>query len=418
MLVVVASSAGAAYAQDAIVEGKGVKVGEGTVVRPILGIETGWVSNLYYDDTDQTQVAALRLMAAFSTGSAGEERTKVEAPEGDQDKVSQGEPPSVKWALGAKLRYTEYPFSSQRAEMQRNLGADANLDLVIKPQGTFRVELSDKFARDTNPTNFESRFQVNRDVNELKTGLVYQPGGRAITAGLHYQNRIDYFESSDQSFASRIQHQVLLSADWQWLPITKFSFEGSYGIYLPLDNSSWKQESSPISGRIGIASAITEKTFGRASLGWAYAGYSFGEGYNTPVGDLEFGYRYSPTGKFSIAYSYDFNDSINANFFRDHAVLFKLDQQINRWVFDGIFDVRLRGYRGVPPQLMASSPNRDDFVMGVLARLRYLYRDRLSFSGTWRSTVDQTNFRYTAGPGVDNPSYDRHEFMLGATAAF
>ncbi len=409
---------GSAHAQDALVEGKGVKVGEGTVLRPVIGVETGYVSNLFYDNQNETQVPSLSIVGSVATGSANKDRTDTDTPEGEESQFSKGEAAALDWAAGVRLRYTEFPFASKPANLQRNLGADANLRVIVKPEGKFRFEFFDLFARDTNPTNFESNLQINRVVNSLRTGLVYQPGGRAITAGLHYKNRVDVFESGDHDFANRVQHSLILSAGWQWLPITKFTFEGSFGFFGPLGTSAWKQESNPIRGRVGVASAITEKTFGRASVGWGYAGYSFGEGYNTPIGDIEFGYRYAPTGKFSIAYSYDFQDSVNANYFRDHGVLFKLDHQIDKFVFDGILDVRLRGYRGVPPQLMGTSANREDFLIGARARLRYLYRDWLSFNATWLSNVDQTDFRYTAAPVPDDPSYIRHELRLGAMAAF
>jgi len=405
--------------QVSLVDGPGVKVGEGTVLRPIVSAETGFVSNLFYESTDTTQVAALRIMAALSTGSASPSRTDAEASEGQAGEESKGEAPSMIWSAGGRLTYTEFPFASTSATMQRNLAADANIRLVIKPEGTFRFEFSDHFARVTNPTNFESRGQLNREANELLTGVVYQPGGRAITAGLHYKNRVDVFENGDHDFANRVQHTAILSAGWQWLPITKFSFQGSFGFFGPLGTSAWKQESNPMQGRIGVATAITEKMFGRASLGWAFSGYTFGEGYNTPVGDLELGFRYAPTGRFTIAYSYDFQDSINANYFRDHALLAKLDHQFGKVMFRGIADVRLRGYRGVPmSQLGGASASREDFLLGATAVVGYLYRDWLSFDGRWKSMIDQTDFRYSSGTGNADPSFTRHEMFVGATAAF
>ncbi|HSN25127.1 MAG TPA: hypothetical protein VLT45_02545, partial [Kofleriaceae bacterium] len=44
----------AAVAPSSIVEGPGVKVGEGTVLHPVFGAETGVISNVFYTN-QQTQ---------------------------------------------------------------------------------------------------------------------------------------------------------------------------------------------------------------------------------------------------------------------------------------------------------------------------------------------------------------------------
>ncbi len=50
------------------VEGHGVKVGEGTVLHPSFGVETGYISNVFYSNNPQG-AGVLRLMAQVAMAS-------------------------------------------------------------------------------------------------------------------------------------------------------------------------------------------------------------------------------------------------------------------------------------------------------------------------------------------------------------
>ncbi|HEY5947188.1 MAG TPA: hypothetical protein VIV40_16910, partial [Kofleriaceae bacterium] len=63
-------SIGAFNPEDAVapvssIEGSGIKIGEGTVLRPVFGIETGFVSNVFYETSGEGPNGAgvLRLLA-------------------------------------------------------------------------------------------------------------------------------------------------------------------------------------------------------------------------------------------------------------------------------------------------------------------------------------------------------------------
>jgi hypothetical protein len=58
-----------AVAPISVVEGPGVKVGEGTVLHPIFGVETGFISNVFYEDQDPNPAGLLRLLAQIGSGS-------------------------------------------------------------------------------------------------------------------------------------------------------------------------------------------------------------------------------------------------------------------------------------------------------------------------------------------------------------
>src|SRR3954470_19745347 len=60
---------GSAVDPIAIVSGAGVKVGEGTIFRPQIGIETGVVSNVFYQADGPVTAGLLRILAEVGTGS-------------------------------------------------------------------------------------------------------------------------------------------------------------------------------------------------------------------------------------------------------------------------------------------------------------------------------------------------------------
>src|SRR5882724_8359600 len=65
---------GQALSPVTMVSGAGIKVGEGTVFQPQVGLETGVVSNVFYTDTNATAAGLLRLLIEVGTGTLPERR--------------------------------------------------------------------------------------------------------------------------------------------------------------------------------------------------------------------------------------------------------------------------------------------------------------------------------------------------------
>src|SRR5690606_24796108 len=53
----------------AVVEGDGVKVGEGTSLYPMVGLDTGFVNNVFYEEDSTASAGVMRLMVGLGTGS-------------------------------------------------------------------------------------------------------------------------------------------------------------------------------------------------------------------------------------------------------------------------------------------------------------------------------------------------------------
>ena len=288
-----------------------------------------------------------------------------------------------------------------------------------KPRGQFSFFFDNDLVRDRRPRNFISAGNLNRWNNQLALGAHYRPGRGALDFSLRYENMIDRFDGANSpqtaQLANRMNHLLRAKAEWQFLPITRFFFDGSFGFFGPLGANSEKVSSTPLRLQVGVASLITETTSVRAHVGFGKGFYSAGQDFTMALYGAEFGWRYSPVGRFTAAFEYDFRDSINSNFYRDYALVTKVDHQIERFLIDVGAQLRLRGFRGVFASINPANPSRDDIIIATHAKVQYLVRDWLAFTGLFDLVVDKTGF---LDVNNDDPSYTRVEFVVGAVAAF
>lgn len=414
--------AGPATGQEAAVEGPGYPIGEGTVIHPQVSMETGFISNVFYEDVEPVAAAVVRLIAAFSMASQSDEpKGEVDADivaESDEEGEEEEKVPSqFDFRLSGSLILMGYLSGNDRVRDQSDVGVGLQGHMVAFPEGDLSFLAQDVFVRDARPRNFESFGNLNRDYNHLTAALRYRPGGRALSFAVRYENTIDRFESSASSFANRLQHLIGLRAEWQWLPVTKLYFDSSLGFFGALgDSMGFKSSSMPLRIQLGIGTALSEITTLRAHLGYANGFYSTGENFNMAIGGAEFGYRYVQYGLIRITADYDFRDSMQANFYRDISLLAKLDHEFGLLVTGADAGVKLRGYRGIPPVI--GPPSRDDVIFAAAARIHYLYRDWLAATARLEVTIDETDYMYMAPPVIDSPSFRRFEAYLGAAAAF
>lgn len=409
-----------AHAQEAVVEGAGVEIGENTVLHPSVGVETGVISNIFYEDINQDTAPVLRLLARFAIASAQNRpeglvkppTAAIEDPTGAPDDIERAAP-TLDFRMSGHLTYDQYVHPDIEVTEQSSLSGGLDLHLLAWPQGTVSFFVDDRTERDTRPRNFESIGNLNRWINHLQLGTRWQPGRGALDLSLRYENLVDYFESSGSSFANRMNHLLRGRAEWQFLPITRLFLDASYGFYGPLAGMSEKPSSTPLRVQLGIASAITERTSVRSHIGFGKGFYAVGPDFTNVLFGAEVGWRYSPLGRVTAAYQYGFDDSINANFYRDHALVARVDQQLAMFLLNATAELRLRGYRGVFASI--GPPTRDDLIMRVRARAHYLYRDWLAFTGELDMVSDATNYIDALG---DDPSYNRFELVIGGVAAF
>lgn len=412
----------------ALVTGAGIKIGEGTIFQPQVGLETGVISNVFYTHDGSVAAGLLRLLIEIGTGSLPNQRLTVQSGVTDPNATSAsttaqsvGDRGDFQFSANLYASWDQYLSTNDSVNAQGGLGGGLLLRGLVNPQQALQFAFTENFSRQIRATNFESNVDTNRDINALGLRLNYQPIGRSLGGYLYYTNTIDVFETDNQQFADRLMNQVGLHVNWQWLPLTRVFGEVSQGFDTGI-GSSRKVNSYPLTVQTGIQTVLTLNTTLAAHIGYTNGFYASGPSYSSVTGGAMFGYRYSPLGRVTFGYSYDHADSINANFYRDHALQLSVEQYFVPFAVYIQPELRFREYEGTI--VMGTAPGmmgnvRDDTIIGASAGARYSFRDWLVGTLDYRFSDVQTDFRYDAGGGlIVNPSYVRHELLLGMRAAY
>ncbi|HVV87028.1 MAG TPA: hypothetical protein VHE35_28510 [Kofleriaceae bacterium] len=406
---------------DEAVEGPGVEVAPGTVVHPNVGAEAGVINNVFFEQSDAGPVTSgvLRISGRMDVAS---QKVEPEEDVPDEEPGKEPAPQTFQFRAGLAAAYEEYLYyANPSATGQRNVTFDGQAHLQVYPEGTWSFLADDRLRRDVRPRNYEDATSTDRDDNLLGLAVRFQPGGHQISATARYENMIDVYEGGT-GVANRMNQTLGLRGDWQLFPYTKLYADLSYGFFGPLGDaqpvagSLIKESSNPLRALVGIASTLTEPITLKLSVGWGHATYAMGEGYNAPLVDLEGGYEYSPTGRVVAEYNLDYQDSTDANYYRDHKLNVHVDQQVaGRLLLSGGVDVVFRGYRGIT---LIGPPDRDDVILAAHVRAQYVLNERYYLTGDYLGTTDQTDYRSMFMGVTDDPSYSRNELMFGARAAF
>ena len=405
-----------AVAPSSSVEGPGIKIGEGTVLRPVLGVETGFVSNVFYDDTATQGAGLLRLIAQVGSSSLGQDRLHVADENANDAAANRGD---FEYRASARAAYDLMLSTNDAISKTGGLGLGLTLHGLANPMGRYRFGIDEDFSRLIRAANFETDANTNRDINGLRLSFFYQPPGRSISGYVYYQNTIDVFERDTQRFADRMFNRLGLHPTWQWLPQTQLYLDASWGWTTGIGSSSTKVDSFPLDVTAGLATLFTLKTTFNLYAGYTNGFYSSGPSYSAPKVGVNLGYRYSPLGRVTVGYMLDYEDSINANYYRDHIVRASLQQLVVPFVLMVQPEVHFRQYNGVTvalPTVMGPDV-RNDVIIAVIAGVHYNFRNWIAATLNYRFTSAQTNYTYMINGFTDDPSFVRHELLLGVRAA-
>jgi hypothetical protein len=394
------------------VEGPGVKIGEGTVVHPVFGMETGVVSNVFYESVDPNAAGVLRLLAQVGTGSLPLSRLASQgADDANTDKGS------VQYRADLRASYDFILSSDDTATETGGLGLGASVHALFNPMGRLSFGIDEDFQRLIRAANYETDANTNRDINALQLTLLYHPRDHSFGGYLYYNNNIDIFERDVQDFADRWSHRIGLHPTWQWLPQTQVYADISQSIVTPLASSSDKVTSYPFTATAGLSTLFTLKTTFNVYAGYTNGFYASGPSFSAPTVGATFGYRYSPLGRVALAYSLQYQDSINANYYRDHVIQLLFEQLVNPFVVVVQPEVHFREYNGVT--IVNGPMTRDDVIFAVVAGVHYNFRNWIAATLNYRFSMVDTDYRYMpiGGGSVLDPSYVRHELLAGVRFA-
>lgn len=401
-----------AVAPISVVEGAGVKVGEGTVLHPAFGIETGAVSNVFYEDDTPVAAGILRLIGQIGTGSLSDQRL---TPTDEQDGGGEVNEGMLRYRASLRLSYDVMLSGNDVVRDTGGLGIGAAFDGLVNPQGRWAFRFTDDFERLIRATNFETDANTNRDINNLRLVGLYQPEDRSVNGSIYYTNMLDVFERSEQDFANRMDHRFGLRVKWRWLPETQVYADASIGYISGIGSSDAKVSSYPLVAKAGLATLLTVKTALNLEAGYTNGFYSSGPSYSAPLVNAQLAYRLSPLGRIGLSYSLMYQDSINANYFRDHVLRLWVRQAFVPFMVMVQPEVHFRQYNGIT--LVMGPPTRDDVIFAVTAGMSYAFRDWVAATLNYRFSAVQTDYMYSVNGIVDDPSYARHELLAGLRVA-
>ncbi|HEY4240964.1 MAG TPA: hypothetical protein VGM88_14170 [Kofleriaceae bacterium] len=403
-----------------IISGAGIKVGEGSVLHPQAGLDLGYISNVFYESSNPTGSGILRVLLEAGLSSLSAQRLQPN----DASTPQRNNVGSFVYDLNGFLEFDQYLTGNEAVLHQGGFSGGVLARGTVNPNKPVQFQFLEQYNRLIRATNFESRADLDRDVNALNLRLLYQPEGRSLGGYAYYINTLDLFEDKNQRFADRFMNTVGARLIYQWLPLTRFYLDVSESVDTGVGDTSTKATAYPLVAVVGAQTALTSKTALNARVGYTQGFYSAGPSYQTVVGGVELDYKYSPVGQASLLYSYDHADSINANFYRDHLIRASIEQSYAPFSFYVAPELRFRLYDGVTQVVDIVGPDtRTDTIFDVNAGVRYMFKDWIAGVINYNLTVDSTDYRYTTVGDHDpatnvNPSYTRHEIMLGVRATY
>jgi hypothetical protein len=392
-----------------MVEGRGVKVGEGTTLHPVLGLETGAISNVFYEENNTNAAGMLRLMGQIGVGSLS--GLRLVPTEVGPESESGGPKGSFEYRAELRLAYDFLLSGNDAIQGTGGLAVGATLRGMTNPDGPWSFGFSDNFSRLIRAANFETDANTNRDINNLSLNLLWHPQGRSLANNVYYNNTIDVFEREEQRFADRMLHRFGVRPMWRWLPETVVFADLSLGYNSAIGSGATKSSSMPLQTIVGVATLFTPKVTFNLQGGYVNGFYSAGPSYSSATISTQLGYRYSPLGHLAIAYDLLYSDSVNANYYRDHVVRLNVQQLFVPFALLVQPEVHFRRYDGI--DLVMGPPTRDDLIFSVVGGVHYNFRNSLAATLDYHFSVVETDYRYTVDGMLDDPGFARHELLAG-----
>ncbi len=398
-----------ATAPISAVEGPGVKIGEGTTIFPVFGLSTGVVNNVFYEESGIDTTGVLRLLAQVGVGSLSQARLTANTDDGVATQTG-----SFQYRAEARASYDLMLTTNDTVSDTGGLGLGLGVRGLTNPDGRLSFGFDEQFTRLIRAANFETDANTNRDINNLGLKLIYHPQDRSVAGYLYWNNTLDIFERSTQEFADRFQNQFGLHPQWRIFPQTTLFADLSLGIYTGIGGST-KVTSYPLRTIAGISTLLSLKTTFNLQAGYENGFYSAGPSYSAPTIGASLGYRYSPLGRAVLTYDWTHQDSVNANFYRDHVARLWVQQLFVPFVIMFQPEIHFREYQGIDP--MIGMPTRNDVIIAAIAGVHYNFRNWLAATLDYHFATVQTDYTQMVDGITDDPGYTRHELLLGMRLA-
>ena len=380
----------------------------------------------------------LRLTPSISVTTLGAQRREDSAQR-----------PTVEFKAGASITYNEFfpiaaptPSTADTMRAQRNLGAAADVGLVILPNRPWSGVVNLSYMRSITPTDQGAEFTpsakqlaFNRNLPRASAELVWTPGAGLFEWRLGYSFAGTVFEASDFSNLTNVSNSITTRGRWRFLPRTSLMYDASFGFinYTNAEAASagGKLSSHPMRARLGLNGLITPSFSILALAGWGASFYKVApavpnENFDSLIGQLELKWFLSanPTpnatassslSSVSLGFVRDFYDSYIGNYFeRDRGYL------TFSYFIGGRFLIVVEG--GAGPVIYPRSLTRSGVELPAFTDIRldaslfaeYRFKDQFGVSASVRynENINRQSIPVSDGK-VDSLSFRQVETYLG-----
>jgi hypothetical protein len=399
--------AGSARAQQATtsspVEGRGIKLGEQMVLHLGLAADIRYDSNVFYETTNTTQAAVLRLSPALELA------TRPSARGG-------GAPHKVDFRFYAGMDYSEYLTPDPAVSRHRTFSVLGGAELVILPGFKFTTTIFDNFTRTSQPPYSRLDYNIDRDINELGIRFSWKPGGGRLQLDLSYVFGLDYFEVRGLQDLNRFYHRIDLRAMWKFFPKTAVFIEAQE---MPI--TYWgggpgvlnHPNSFPFRITAGLVGLITTKLTLRLWIGYGGGFYVTGPSPHTAVAGVDLAWRPTVFSSGVIGYKHDFADSVLGSYYDLDTAYIGWTQIIWRFIASVRLQYSNLRYSGIQPGSSLASPDRTDNFLNFGVNVFIKFKDWVRLGVGYDLTYNQTDAMLNNGAaGLVPLNYTKHEVWL------
>jgi hypothetical protein len=404
-------------------QGPGFRLGN-LELHPGVGVEAGYDSNVFYEDTDgprEPQGSALfRISPHVYISTLTQQR--------EQEGEARGEGATQRmFDLKAGVSGEVYFFLADAA--RHNVAVNGDFDLTINPTGRFGARIYNHFARTIRPFTGRSgddrRLSYGQNSNVAGLTLTGRSRGGIIQANLGYSFRLSVFDQQDFRYANQFGHQISADTHFRFLPNTSVFWDATLdfadyyndGTADPLTlANNWRLRT-----RVGLNGVITPKLSATVALGYtsmfvkdprfddfdsvlALAGLKV---RLSPTTNLGFGYEREAQGSIVGLYRIQDRGYLDFQWLLGRSFLLAL----NTWVAYMQFGTIVNNDGTV-------LGDRDDVFVSVKLFGEYRFTDWLALNATVGYFGDFTDFEYqiedaAGGPVPDPAGFNKIEAWLG-----
>ncbi len=414
-------------------EGVGYRVGS-LELHPGFAGEFGYDSNMFLRNSDENVVDVwrIRITPSLSLSTLKGERNEDNGLR------------KIEFSAGLAATYNEYIANGNddsggvdKVSDFRNIGANANINLVINPNGPFGGRLHGSVIRTVQPSNLSDTSAAYNRINAIGGAeLMWIPGGGLFDWRVGYQYSTTIFEESMFEDLNNGTHQLATRGRWRFLPRTALLFDASTSFvrFFDIGDTGYLLDSNPIRARIGLNGLMTNNFALLAMVGWGVSftkdGTAPGENFDSPIAQVELTYYPTPApgltdsareasltlSRISLGYTRDFYNSYYGSYFsRDRGYLFGSYFFAQRVLFSaeaGIANVHFPDLYFSNGTFRQSSFNDKRYDATLFAEYRLLETVGLNASFNY---VKNDSISLPIGAGAEEDlSYDRFQIFAGA----